>query len=134
MPHLQPSWTPILKKDGTYCSPACGCGCKLAAFDEATQKAAALVATLGDGWTPRVWENMGWHYAAMKGCATVYPPNAEGGEYRAYLNSETQFIGASANPAEAVGAAIDLAHATITKTLNDLDVIVGPKPSAPATA
>lgn len=52
---------------------------------------------LGKGWEPEVWENLGWHFAATKGCARVIP-HVEGGTYRrhdydvtgyhAYFNSE----------------------------------------------
>jgi hypothetical protein len=31
----------------------------------ATKKAKALCKKLGPGWTPHVWENMGWHYTAQ---------------------------------------------------------------------
>ena len=63
-------WTPVLKGD-VYCSPACGGGCKKADFDSATEKAHALANTLGDGWEPYVWENLGWHFEAKKRGATV---------------------------------------------------------------
>lgn len=38
--------------------------CTRAAFDQATREAAELVAHLGPGWEPVVWENLGWHYKA----------------------------------------------------------------------
>lgn len=63
-------WTPILKGD-VYCSPACGCGCKKAAYDKVVASANALVATLGYGWEPNVWENCMWYYQVTKGDATV---------------------------------------------------------------
>ena len=63
-------WTPI--RDGAvFCAPACGHKCKLADFERATASATALVAELGEGWLPRVWENGGWYFSAGKGAATV---------------------------------------------------------------
>lgn len=70
-------WTPILDGE-VYCAPACGCKCKLVDFKRATASAAALVADLGDGWQPRVWENLGWHFSASKGSATVDYSESDG--------------------------------------------------------
>lgn len=63
-------WTPIRDGD-VFCAPACGHKCKLADFEQATASAIALVAELGEGWLPRVWENGGWYFSAGKGSATV---------------------------------------------------------------
>lgn len=78
-------WTPV--RDGDiFCAPACGCKCKLVDFERATASAAALVAELGDGWQPRVWENCGWHFSAGKGAATVdYSEN--GGHFTASIDA-----------------------------------------------
>lgn len=66
-----PSWVPV-RRGAIYCSPACGFLCTHAEFVTATKRAAALVKSLGKGWTPDVWENTGrWHYSAAKGCARV---------------------------------------------------------------
>lgn len=70
-------WTPIREGD-VFCAPACGCKCKLADFERATAGAAELVAELGDGWRPRVWENCGWNFSAKKGSATVAYSEADG--------------------------------------------------------
>jgi len=40
---------------------------------EAAAAAAKLVKRLGAGWRPRVWQNLGWHFAARKGPISVYP-------------------------------------------------------------
>lgn len=58
---------------GIYCAPWCGCNCTRAEYDRAVKEAGALAAILGDGWEPRVWENIGWHYSANKGVAQVSP-------------------------------------------------------------
>jgi hypothetical protein len=78
-------WTPI--RDGeVFCAPACGHKCKLVDFEQATASAAALVAELGEGWLPRVWENCGWYFSAGKGTATVdYSEN--GGHFTASIDA-----------------------------------------------
>lgn len=60
------SWIPK-RRGKIYCSPACGGGCTYAEYLSAKTKAAKLVKRLGRGWKPRVWENLGWHYQAVKG-------------------------------------------------------------------
>lgn len=64
------SWKPVLHGE-TYCSPACGGGCTKAAHDEATKQAAELAQQLGPGWSPRVWENLGWHFAVVSPCKRI---------------------------------------------------------------
>jgi hypothetical protein len=54
------SWEPV-RRGEVYCSPACGCGCTWEAYQEILQKAENLAKRMGKGWTPRVWENMGWY-------------------------------------------------------------------------
>ena len=55
-----------------FCSPKCGHRCTKARHDLAWQRARALAKRLGDGWEPRVWENMGWHYDVKKAdCISV---------------------------------------------------------------
>lgn len=86
------SWTPRLHGD-RYCSPACGAGCTKSAFDRATGAAKKLAERLGKGWKPRVWENLGWHYAVISPCGRwkihphVYQGKAEG--YTAFLGEST---------------------------------------------
>jgi hypothetical protein len=57
------SWVPVRNGD-IYCSPACGAKCLIDEFLQAQKEAEWLVAELGNSWTPRVWENMGWFYSA----------------------------------------------------------------------
>lgn len=41
----------------------------------------------GEGWTLRVWENVGWHFCVQNGPASVYP--TFGGDlYHCLLNDE----------------------------------------------
>lgn len=66
------SWTPR-RKGKIYCSPACGHGCSWAQHETAVAAASELAEQLGDGWEPRVWENMGWCYEARSPHLRVYP-------------------------------------------------------------
>jgi len=56
------SWKPVRRGD-IDCSPACGAGCTYAEYLEAVEAAEKLAKKL-PGFKPRVWENLGWHYAA----------------------------------------------------------------------
>lgn len=77
------SWKPASRGE-IYCAPACGRGCTRGEFDAATGKAAALAGDLGDGWKPDVWENLGWHWAAVKGGLKIHPNILNRG-YTAFL-------------------------------------------------
>lgn len=77
-------WTPVLR-DKTFCSPGCGGGCLRAAFDLAHSRARALASRLGKGWTPRVWENLGWHFSAINASGKLKVHPATLGHWTAYL-------------------------------------------------
>ena len=55
----------------TYCSPACGHGCKLSQYRKAVCGAAALQKKLKGNWEGRVFEKLGWHFEANSGPLTV---------------------------------------------------------------
>lgn len=79
------SWKPV-RHGLTYCSPACGGGCTIMAFDACTIAARELAERLGPGWEPRVAENLGWHYSAhfVVGSRRLdIWPRTGGGSYRA---------------------------------------------------
>ena len=80
------NWTPV-RRGGIYCSPACGYGCKHAAFLKAERDAKKLAAQLGPEWKPHVWENLGWHYrVTMNGIdIDVSPPRGARDLYSACL-------------------------------------------------
>jgi hypothetical protein len=42
-----------------------------AGFEKAVNNARALAKALGNGWTGRVWENLGWHYEAKSPCRRI---------------------------------------------------------------
>jgi hypothetical protein len=102
-------WTPV-KKGNIYCSPTCGRGCTMSEFNRATKAAEALVKSLGKGWEPRVWENLGWHYAVDKQFTSIHPPHPSGGKYTAYLNAKKQFIHSAKTPVAAYKGALKKAR------------------------
>jgi hypothetical protein len=99
------SWTPVLRGK-TYCSPACGCGCKKLDFDQATRDAARLVEGLeGAGWRADVWESVGWHFRAVSGPVQVYGDRlGRGGKlrYRCMISDRVDGTGGSMIWANAV--------------------------------
>lgn len=100
-------WIPRLRGE-IYCAPACGCGCTKAAFDKATADAAALAARMGDGWVPRVWENLGWHYEVIKGCAELHPPERDGTDFSLFFNApRRQVVFSGEDPHELLRAALE---------------------------
>lgn len=74
------------------CAPACGHGCTQAEYErairEATKLCQLLRKTVGGKWSPHVWENMGWHWAALQGGWKVHPF-----EYKGKVKSYTAFLG-----------------------------------------
>ncbi len=122
------SWIAVLKGK-IYCSPACGYNCKHADFETATQEGQQLAKKLGPDWTPRIWENMGWHYQAISPDQRCHvSKNRHGGDYTAYLHhkplSGGRWTGKGATPGEAV----DLAYRSCS---NELDVLQATLDSRP---
>jgi len=95
-------WKPV-RRGAVYCSPGCGLGCKHADYLKASRKAAAVAHRLGVGWVPEVWENLGWHYRAVKGCMQVRVD--DDGTATAFFNGPTQFVVAADHPAVAADLA-----------------------------
>jgi hypothetical protein len=120
---IEKNWTPV-KKGLVYCSPACGHNCTKAAFDKATKSAEALAKTLGRGWVPSIWENLGWHYAVNKDFTSIHPPYRSkdgGGTYTAYLNAEKQFVCSAKTANAAYKGVLKNAHDFITKLTEDME-------------
>jgi len=93
---------PAERRGVIYCAPWCGAGCTWAAFQEATRRADALVKSLGAGWKPRVWENMGWHYEAVNGIIEIKTDRHRGKtNYSAWCQSSPQVIGESCSTPQA---------------------------------
>ena|ERR1019366_8878051 len=100
---LQRDWTPVARGN-RYCSPACGGGCTRMQFVMAQNSAQTLCTELGDGWKPRVWENLGWHYSATHGDRLeVYPH----GPFTAYFSGELQIIKKGRTATSAVKNTLD---------------------------
>jgi hypothetical protein len=94
------SWRPRAKGE-VFCSPACGHGCKRAAYVKAHARARAIARSLGKGWKPQVWENLGWHWGATRGSARVNPRS--GGFWSTIDGS---FVGEGRLPATALASSI----------------------------
>lgn len=111
-PHPR-DWTPILKGD-VYCSPACGHRCKHKDYLACVEKADALAKRLGQGFKPRVTENLGWYYSAESGVCAVHPVWREGGPemWQVYFNSAKQHLAQDADPVRAVQKAINAVRDT----------------------
>ena len=115
---------------GIYCSPRCGGRCTRREFDRATAEAAALAKRMGEGWEPRVWENLGWHYEVHKGAAVIHVTidrNAKGSPvvgYWADIQTAKQFIADAKEPEDALGFAIQDARSAERKIANDLLTII----------
>lgn len=109
-------WGPIRSGD-TYCSPACGHGCTWAAHEAAQASARKLVDALGDGFEPRVWENMGWHWGAdaRSGVGDVSPSigaNRTVVGYSARINGGSRWRGEGRTPRAAWEKAVEVCRAT----------------------
>ena len=65
-------WKPR-RKGEFYCSPGCGAGCTWKEYCMARSAAQALAKEMGEEWEPEVWENMGWHYCAVRPHMSVHP-------------------------------------------------------------
>jgi hypothetical protein len=108
------SWEPQLRGE-VYCSSACGGGCTKAAHDEAERRATELAKRMGEGWKPRVWENLGWHYAVISPCGRLKIHPSIGDRYLAFLGEADSYGGRWAEhgdtPEEAARSAI--AHAKL---------------------
>lgn len=105
-------WTPRLNGD-TYCSPACGMGCKKSAYDDAHRKALALARRMtGKAWIIRVWENLGWHYEIYREgpgihCSISERFNPDGSvTYTVYFNGRKQIITKGDDPNAALSEAV----------------------------
>ena len=72
------------------CAKWCGSGCTEEAYQKARRGGAALAKQLGKGWKPRVWENMGWHFAAVSSCGRLEVHSHGGRSFTAYLGEADQ--------------------------------------------
>lgn len=99
------SQTPKRRGD-VYCSPRCGYGCTWLAYQQAKSAAAKLCNSLGRGWRPRVWENLGWHYEALREGVEVYG-EGPAGPFMVILAH--QYVGHGRTPRKAIREAYEAA-------------------------
>lgn len=111
------NWEPVLNGE-YYCSPSCGCSCKLSDYQAAHAKANALKDELGEGWKTVVWENCGWHFRAEKGVVEIHFDTYYK-VYRAYFNTVKQQVTTGATPLEALTKASEAVEASIAKMSDD---------------
>lgn len=123
-------WTPVAR-GLTYCAPACGFGCTLAAFHDAVAAAEKLAARVGNGFAPRVWENLGWHYEIVKGTSPGFPgmplvsvSEPRAGRFIVFLNTSPQFVEEASDPLDGVGFAIQRARTMVRRVENDVASIL----------
>lgn len=86
------SWEPI-ETVSRYCAPACGRGCTVKEHDMTEAKAEVLARTLGPDWTPRVWENLGWHYKVESPCGRLSVHPSTDTSFLAFLNEPSKIGG-----------------------------------------
>lgn len=102
-------WTPVLDGD-VYCAPRCGFRCKKAEYDAAVAAADAVVRELGEGWSPRVWENMGWHSEVRRGSSTVRIDRRDGTFEAEFASIDKQYFAAGKTATNAVRCVLALAQ------------------------
>lgn len=107
-------WTPR-RRGEVYCSTLCGGGCTHAEYLAAKRHGRALALELGKGWTWRVWENLGWHYEAIKGEAAVHEHRSVRGKghrsVTVFFNCTPQVVANGQDANEVVAVAIARAKA-----------------------
>lgn len=112
------SWTPE-SNGSVYCAPACGRGCTTTEYNRAVKKVDKLAKRMGNGWTPRVWENLGWHYAVISPCGRlkVLPPSGCGDSFVAILGPSDseggRWVEGAKAPEEAVKVVLEAARKDI---------------------
>lgn len=103
---------------------------------EAQHAAAALAHCLGEGWQPVVWDNLGWHFKAVKGCVTVYPEDWRGAtRASAWIEPPNTLVGPSAlqivaygpTPEDALGNAVQDARTLIARIEGSLAGLNAPE-------
>lgn len=116
-----PSWKPRayrLDHVDRFCSAACGRHCTSVEQFKATTSAEALARRLGKGWTPFVWENLGWHYRVVSPCKRISVNEGER-RYGAFLGDRGeiahQWSAHASKPELAVARVIRAAKVDLAK-------------------
>ena len=107
----------------THCAPACGRGCTAKEYHAAQASATALALPLGLGWTPRVWENLGWHYEVRSPCGrlSVHP---SGAGFIAFLGEPGGIGGRWAQHGDTPREAIDATVAAAVAEYEEIGAII----------
>ncbi|KKK48897.1 hypothetical protein LCGC14_3140510 [marine sediment metagenome] len=113
-------WSPRSLPGGVYCSPGCGRGCTKAEYDLAVRDGNALAQRMGEGWVSEVWENLGWHYRAEKGVASVsFTRWHSGSEYTVYFYTVPPVVTSAETPEDALGFAVQEARGNELRIATD---------------
>lgn len=92
------------------CAPWCGFGCTEKDYQDAQARGTILVQRLGEGWTVRVVENMGWHASAVSPCGRIRVSGSQmpldHAWYTAFLNNTGELGGRWAEGARTPKAAV----------------------------
>lgn len=88
------------------CAPWCGHGCTDEQYQKAVRQGDALAKQLGKGWKSRVWENMGWHFAAVSSCGRLEVHSHGGHSFTAYLGEANEPGGRWAEHGHSAKAAV----------------------------
>jgi hypothetical protein len=116
------SWKAV-RRGARYCAPACGRGCLYEEFQRQTRAAKTVAETLGPGWTPKVWENLGWHASVvgLDGWLHVYFSLGFAEGFHAFLSSNGPTAGAGKWTAPG-----KTARAAIRNVVRQAQAYVGP--------
>lgn len=124
------AWDPR-RRGPFYCSPACGGRCTWDAYQKAQRSVRALVRSFGPGWTPRIWENFGWHWEVRDTTGHLRVGSCGRGlaRYSAYVSRGTKnrscdFAGYANTPRKALALALDCAREEFAKERKDLESLV----------
>lgn len=120
-----------VRKGPIYCAPRCGMNCTWKAYQETKAFGKQMATSLGQGWTARVWENLGWHVVAISPCKRVrVGPDRDNNRdgklrgYHAYIcNADDQGIRYSGH-AKTARRAIDQAKAKAKEDLRKIGAIL----------
>jgi len=105
-------WKPV-RRGPIYCSPGCGAKCTYKAYLKAKRDADYLAKSLGKDWKPEVWENLGWHYQAVRSFVHVVPHKRDrhdGSRFTCYFNAAKQFVERGETPKLAFKRALEAAR------------------------
>lgn len=119
------AWTPVRDGD-VYCAPRCGLRCKWIWYENACASANDLCKALGEGWKPRVWENLGWYYTVSRGKFTVSEHKHDGAVTFSCSfdsNAKQYYVTCASSAREAVAEAIAEARADIRQLERELAVL-----------